>query len=195
MVAHLALGVVATTSAASVSPLWLVLGGLVLSSSLVVAVVGHIVASLRASAETRRAGYAEMSRVLISRVEFPYRIRRRTSDTPETLAQLSRIGSDIQERLAAQRTWVAGESRAVAKVLDHVCGVLDANLREAASDAWTHPPITDPSDMVLGGWGPGADARAPLELFRQATGFRFGVRRLVPGWAWRRWVMRGRSRR
>jgi hypothetical protein len=195
MVADVALGVVAAASAAPASPVWLVLGGLVLSSSLVVAVVGHIVASLRASAETRRAGYAEMSRVLISRVEFPYRIRRRTSDTPETLAELSRIGSDIQERLAAQRTWVAGESRAAAKVLDHVCGLLDADLRQAATDAWSHPPIAEPSEMVLGGWGPGAAARAPLELFRQATGFRFGVRRLVPGFVWRRWVMRGRSTR
>lgn len=193
MVAHLAVSFIAEVATLeSPAPLWIAPVGVVLSSSVVALVVGHVLNSLRASAEVRREGYAEMSRVLISRVEYPYRIRRRTSDSPDALAELSRIGSDIQERLAAQRTWVAGESRAVSKLLDGVCQSMDAQIGSAASDAWRRPAIAAPEDMVLGDWGPGAATREPLNQFRRATTFRFGYRRLIPGVLWKRWVTRGR---
>lgn len=169
---------------------WFSVAALVLGSSFLATIAGGVVGSVRSSAETRRKGYADMSGVLISRVEFPYRVRRRTSDSVETLAALSQVGSDIQERLAAQRAWVAGESKAMARVLDDVCGSIDPHIRTAAADAWCRPAITRPEDMVLGEWGPGASARISLDLFRRALAFRFGWRRLVPGFVWYRWVAR-----
>ena len=179
---------------AAATPSWLILVGLLLSSSVATSVVGNVLSSLRSGAEVRREGYAEMSRVLISRVEYPYRIRRRTSDSPEALAELSRMGSDIQERFAAQRTWVAAESREMSKVLDSVCESIDSQIGAAASEAWSQPAIASPHEMVLGAWGPGAAVRSPLTQFRRATTFRFGIRRLIPGFLWRCWVMSPRRR-
>jgi hypothetical protein len=188
---HLAVSLVAASAAMpSPTPFWFTLATFILGSSVVAALGNNVVSSLRAAAEVRREGYAETSRALISRVEFPYRIRRRTSDSPEVLADLSRIGSDIQERLAAQRTWVAGESRAMAAFLDQVCAAIDEHIRAASADAWSHPAITAPEHMILGDWGPGAAAATPLGQFRHAASFRFGLRRLVPAFVWRRWVTR-----
>jgi hypothetical protein len=163
---------------------------LALSSSVVGGLVSAGLGSLRSSADARREGYAETSRVLIARVEFAYRVRRRTSDDPEVLAELSRIGSDIQERLAARRAWVAGENRTMARILDDVCASVSAASGQWTSDAWTRAPVTAPEQMNLGDWGP-KTAEQELNRFRKATSFRFGLRRLVPSWFWRRRFVTG----
>lgn len=179
-----ALGVAAAATT-SATPSWTILVTLVLSSSVVGGLISAGLGSLRSSAEARREGYAETSRVLIARVEFAYRVRRRTSDDPAVLAELSRIGSDIQERLAAQRGWVAGESRTMAMILDDVCSNVSAESGQWTSDAWKCAPVTVPEQMNLGDWGQ-KSAEQALNRFRSATGYRFGVRRFVPPWVWRR---------
>lgn len=180
------LSVVAEAITTNPNPSWTQFIALFLGSSVVGGVITASLGSLRAAAEVRRAGYAETSRVLISRVEFPYRIRRRTSDSAEVLADLSRIGSDIQERLAGQRTWIASESWAMAALLDEVCAEIDEQIRAAAEDAWRQPPIASADQMNLGDWGPGQSCARSLAKFRRATTFRFGLRRLIPTFLWRR---------
>jgi hypothetical protein len=59
------------------------------------------IAGLRDAAAKRRDGYASAMKALVARTEFPYRVRRRSSDSPETLTALTQLGNDIQEQLAA----------------------------------------------------------------------------------------------
>lgn len=182
-----AFGVIAQAAAnvPTSSPSWGTLITVVLGSSLVSSLISFGLSGLRTSAEVRREGYAETSRVLIARVEFPYRVRRRTNDEPDTLAELSRKGSDIQERLAAQRTWVSAESRTMSRILDKICEEIAAEVGRCATDAWAHPAISRPEQMNLGDWGPRSTGEL-LDRFRRAAGYRFGWRRMLPPWIWGR---------
>ncbi|WP_344013609.1 hypothetical protein [Streptomyces thermospinosisporus] len=83
---------------------------LVLGSSVVAGALGHILTGLRAGATVRRDRYAAAVKVLVARIEYPYRIRRRTSDDPEVLSTLAITGHDLQETLAESRAWIATES-------------------------------------------------------------------------------------
>src|SRR4051812_7632402 len=77
------------------------LGSTVLGTFITTVMVG-----LRASATTRREGYAAAVQTLVSWWEYPYRIRRRTSDTAEILSKLAEHGHDLQEGLASHRAWI-----------------------------------------------------------------------------------------
>ena len=44
------------------------------------------------------------TRQLVAYAEYPYRIRRRTSDDPEELGRLAKLGHDIQEALRYYET-------------------------------------------------------------------------------------------
>lgn len=61
---------------------------LLLGSSVVGNIVTAVMTSLRASAEARRQRYAAAVELLAARIEYPYRVRRRTSNDPETLTKL-----------------------------------------------------------------------------------------------------------
>jgi hypothetical protein len=134
---------------------------------------------LRDSAAKRRDGYAIASKALLARSEFPYRVRCRTSDDPETLAGLTRLGNDIQEQLAATRVWISGESSRLADIYERALRDIDAKVSPATEDAWRQRPITQASEMNLGGWGPG-NQDDYIAAFGRAVRWRFGLRRLVP---------------
>jgi hypothetical protein len=125
------------------------------------------------------------------RVEYPYRIRRRVSDDAATLSALADRGHDIQEQLAACRTWVNAESPALGRMYDEVLAQLDAALAPAAREAWAKAPIGTGAGMALGGWGPG-DQWPHLKRLQHAITFRFGWRRVLPGW-FVRWKVGGAS--
>jgi hypothetical protein len=153
----------------------------VLGSSVLGGLLTATLGNVRAAAEGRRDGYARAVRTLIARVEYPYRIRRRVSDDGETLNALAERGHDIQEQLAACRTWVTAENRTVGLIYDDVLTELDVAVAPAARDAWAQPPISTGAEMALGGWGPG-DQWPHLRLLQHAITFRFGWRRVLPGW-------------
>jgi len=88
------------------SNLWLAVAVAALGSSVVAGLITNVMGNLRASAATRRDGYVNAVRVLIARAEYPYRVRRRVSDDPDVLAALASRGHDLQEQVAACRTWV-----------------------------------------------------------------------------------------
>lgn len=111
--------------------------------------------------------------------EYPYRIRRRTSDTPETLSALAALGHDLQEQLARHRAWVAAESRILIRVFDHALAEARTPVANACKDAWEHPPITAPAQMNLDGFGPG-DVNSVIQPLQCAVSYRFGWRRAMP---------------
>ncbi|MBD8057869.1 hypothetical protein IC607_02685 [Cellulomonas sp. JH27-2] len=162
---------------------WKTIAVAVLGSSAVAAFVTSVLDGMRSTSSTRRDGYAAVSTVLLRRVEFAFRIRRRAGDDPATLAALSALGSDIQEELARSKAWVAAESKYVQDVLLEVCRAIDAEVAPFCESAWGMPPVSQPTGMNLSGWGPTGHG-AQLEKLNRAVARRFGWRRAVPHRWW-----------
>lgn len=152
---------------------------LALGSSVLGGLITAGIAGLRDSAGKRREGYSLATRALVARAEYPYRVRRRTSDSSETLSALSQLGSDIQEQLVAARIWVSIESPRLGKIYLHTITELDATIFPATQDAWSLPPIACGNQMNLNGWGPG-NQHEHIAAFEHAVQWRFGLRRLIP---------------
>lgn len=152
-----------------------------LGSSVVANIVTAAMTSLRASAEIRRQRYAAAVKLLAERIEYPYRVRRRTDNEPQTLAKLADLGHDLQQRLAESRAWVAAENAVIGKVFEACVATLDGSFKEAAREAWEADPVTEPAQMNLNGFGLG-DQQPALASMQCALVYRFGWRRLTPNW-------------
>ncbi|MBT2508528.1 hypothetical protein J7I98_22085 [Streptomyces sp. ISL-98] len=152
---------------------------LALGSSVIAGALAHILTGLRAGATARRDRYATAVQLLVARTEYPYRVRRRTSDDPETLTTLTTTGHDLQERLAEVRAWISAESPPLSKVFDHCLTSLDTPFKQACADAWNAPPITTAAQMNLNGFGPGNQHHIITKM-EHALVYRFGIRRLLP---------------
>lgn len=157
----------------------------VLSSSVVAGVLAHILTGLRAGATIRRDRYAAAVKALVARIEYPYRIRRRTSDDPEALHALAAAGHDLQESLAETRAWIATESTVLSDVFEHCITSLDGPFKQACNDAWRAGPVTSPAEMNLGGFSMG-DHQQIITRMERALTYRFGYRRMIPAFLLRR---------
>jgi hypothetical protein len=177
----LAVGESAASSAGGSTNVGVVIALALLGSSVIAGLINTVLGSLHAAAASRREGYANAVRSLIARGEYPYRVRRRVSDEPDVLAALVGRGHDLQEQLAACRTWVASEHWSMVDLFDEALSEIDAAVKQATADAWNQPPITTATGMNLNGWGPG-DQWSHLVKFERAIARRFGWRRLWPRW-------------
>lgn len=164
----------------SIDASYIEIGTLVLGSSVIGGLITAAITGLRDSAAKRREGYAKAVKALVARVEYPYRVRRRTSDDPETLSDLVKLGHDIQEQLASARIWIHTENATVATIFEDAIASIDAAVGPATSDAWNQQPIKHASEMNLLGWGAGGQDQF-IKNFGHAVERRFGWRRLVPG--------------
>ncbi|MBW0110344.1 hypothetical protein I4I84_16595 [Pseudonocardia sp. KRD-182] len=165
--------------------MWVVIALTLLGSSVVAGLITNLLSNLRTAAGARRDGYVRAVTSLIARGEYPYRIRRRVSDDAEVLSSLVERGHDLQEQLAACRTWVASEHRVLGCLFEEALTNIDATVKQATSDAWNQAPISTAAGMNLGGWGPG-DQRRHVAKLECAIAFQFGWRRLVPSCLWSR---------
>lgn len=166
---------------------WLLVVISLLGSSVFAGVITSVLGNLRAAATARREGYANAVRSLIARGEYPYRVRRRVSDDAEVLSGLVERGHDLQEQLAACRTWVASEHRVVGALFEAALATIDGTVGPAIKDAWNQPPITAAAGMNLNGWGPG-DQWSHVAKLERAIAYRFGPRRLIPSRLWEHWI-------
>jgi hypothetical protein len=173
---------------------WPQLIGVLLGSGVVSALVSSWSTSLRSSAEHRRDGYAAAVEAVVAWSEYPYRIRRRTSDDPAALDKLAALGHDLQERRARTLAWVAGENRAVYAMFLANVRCLDQVVGPLAAEAWAAAPVIQPNSMVLNGWGPGPVAQDTVRRLNCLITYRFGWRRFigVAPWLLRRIVARFR---
>lgn len=162
---------------------------LALGSSVVAGALAHILTGLRAEAAARRDRYAGAVKLLVARIEYPYRIRRRTSDEPETLSALAATGHALQESLAEMRAWISAESPPLSEVFDNCLSALDSPFKQACAEAWDAPPITSPTQMNLSGFGPGQQQHV-ITRMEHALIYRFGLRRLLPAAVVRRQLRR-----
>lgn len=166
---------------------WVVVAITLLGSSVVAGLVTSVLGNLRAAATARREGYANAVRSLIARGEYPYRVRRRVSDEADVLSALVERGHDLQEQLAACRTWVASEHRVFGGLFEAALAEIDATVGPAIKDAWDNPPISSATGMNLNGWGPG-DQWPHVAKLERAIAYRFGWRRLVLSRLWSHWI-------
>jgi hypothetical protein len=165
---------VASTPGASV-PLWVVIlvGVAGAAATLAVAVMGRIAQER----SRRRDMYAEAVKVLIAWIEYPYQVRRRTSNDPKTLGGLADVGHRLQRDLAYYQTWLAADKPSLGKLYGDVVARIKERCGPPLCEAWSAEPVSEPSAMVLGEWGPG-DCSAEIDALRRAIVNRFGWRRL-----------------
>lgn len=168
-------------------PTWLTIVGSVvavlLSSSAVAAAFGAV----RAGAAERRREYTAAARALTAWAEYPWRIRRRTSDRPEVLAALADRGHDLQETLADREAWCAAEHEVMGQLIAHLRAQLSVPVRPAIEQAWAEGDLVSTgADMNLSEKFV-VDSRADelRACFSACAHERFGARRL-------RWDLRTR---
>lgn len=151
---------------------------LILGSTVLGALLTALSKNLRDAAVVRRDRYAAAVGHLAAWTEYPYRIRRRTSDDPETLTRLADLGHQLQIDSACHRGWIAGESTAVGNLYDVWLEHVQAAVTGPASQAWQEGPVIHAAGMVLNGFGPPSAAPA-VTAVEAAVAYRFGLRRLM----------------
>jgi hypothetical protein len=129
----------------------------------------------------RRDAYAGATEALVRWIEYPYRVRRRTSDDVETLDRLASLGHDLQEQLACHQTWVTTECAWVGDIYKQVLDGIRTPCKAALKEAWDAEPVTAGGGMNLNGFGPG-DLDAWVQVMNTAVGYRFGLGRI---WWWK----------
>lgn len=163
-------------------PAWLWLIGaaaaLMVSSGLVGQLLTSAIVRLRETAAVRRDKYSRAVELLTARIEYPYRIRRRTSDDPAAIAALAADGHRLQEQLAATRAWITTESSVVGEVFAQSLAGLDEPFKLACRQAWASPPVTSAAGMNLNGFGMGNQQQL-VDAVEHAAAYRFGIRRLL----------------
>ena len=130
----------------------------------------------------RRDRYAQAFQTLVSWIELPYRVRRRTSDDAEALRALAEVGHDLQERMACHQAWIATEHPALAARYSETRAVVTRAVAPALAEAWTLDPVSSPAGMNLGDWGPAHSCADAMASLQHAIEERFGLRRA------RRWL-------
>lgn len=126
----------------------------------------------------RRDLYSRAVRAVIAWVEYPYKIRRRTSNDPEVLAELAATGHRLQQDLAYFQTWLATDKSSLGILYGDVVRNVKMRCSAALDEAWSADPVDEPTDMVLNGWGP-QDCSAEIQRLQKGIGARFGWRRIV----------------
>ncbi len=162
---------------------WVVLLGLVLTSSVAAALVGKLIDRGSTHVDRLREGYAEAAKALAEWSNFPYRIERRVADDAETRKALAELGSDITDRLAYYSGWISADSPEMGEFYIRLVTRLRADVAEHVRYAWNQSPRSTGSEMnirkksadstpvrIISGW-------AYVQLFSTAVRYRFGWRR------------------
>ena len=142
------------------------------------AIVTLLVTRVSDAVNRRRDRYANAVATLVAWIELPYRVRRRTDDSPETLTALANHGHDLQEQLACHEAWIATENSDVAANYAEARRTIGAVVGDALREAWSSPAITTPAEMNLGEWGPATACAPSVAAVQTAIATRFGWQRL-----------------
>lgn len=143
-------------------------------ATLLVAVGG----ALAKERSRRREMYANAVRALIGWAEYPYQIRRRTSDNVDELARLRDCGHDLQQDLEYFSSVLSADKPFLGDLYTDVAARIKRRTGPWIQQAWESQPVTDPEAMNLNGWGP-HPPEAELRVLRQAIRNRFGWKRLA----------------
>lgn len=130
-----------------------------LTGAVVAAVVGALVSTLlarRKSLEEERARvrsvFAEAFRTVAAYKEFPYTIRRRRHDEPESeRVRISQAMSGVQAELSYYLAWTRAESESVGRCYAALVTEVRRVAGSACRDAWETTPITTDRAMNIKG--------------------------------------------
>lgn len=129
--------------------------------------------------ERRRTRYAKAVEGLIAWAEYPYRVARRTIDSPETLNELAAIGHTLQERLAFDQAWVSSENAHMGNLYSKVLSYVRGQVGPATLNAWQRQPVTSPHGMNIGDLSINqSQITALTRLLAAVSQNRFGWRRV-----------------
>lgn len=149
----------------------------------VLTTAGNLVLKRFDAADARRRDqYSAAVSALVAWSEFPYRVRRRVNDDPETVAALAALGHDLQERLACHEAWISTDSTRASKAFKKARADLASVVTESIKAAWDSTPVTAASQMNLGPWGPGAAAAPVIAELQGQFAKRFGPERFKTWW-------------
>ena len=162
-------------SVLATSSLWTVIA--IPSGAAVGAIVTMTLTCVNEATNRRRDRYAEAVQTLVAWTEYPYRVRRRTDDSPATLTALANHGHDLQERLALHEAWIATEHPAMAQTYAATRATLNRLVGPLISEAWDLSPTGTASAMNLRGWGPSDECREAIAKVQREIQNRFGFRR------------------
>lgn len=140
-------------------------------------VVGASLGRWAEATNRRRDHYAAAVEALVAWIEFPYRIRRRVSDSQEELSRLAGLGHDLQERLLRHATWISAEHAGLGDHYNTTLRRVKDEIGAASKEAWTTPPIARAEHMNLGPWGPSESCQPSIDDLQHAISWRFGFRR------------------
>lgn len=157
----------------------LIVAGISLVGIIITGFLGAVLGRWADAANRRRSQYSDAVATLSSWAEYPFRVRRRTSDDPTDLAALRDIGHDLQERMRCHQAWITTENTSVANAYKAVKAAICAAAGPALQDAWGHPPVTTAARMNLNGWGP-TKPDDHLDILEYVIASRFGYDRLMP---------------
>jgi len=113
------------------------------------AVVVYVLQVRETARERKRRMCADALADALAWLELPYRVRRRTDDSSEVLAQLAQRAHDLQERLLFHRSWLCMELPGAWQQYDDLVTAIKEATREPLQQAWAHPPVTEPTDMNI----------------------------------------------
>ena len=114
------------------------------------AVLIYVLNQRQAALERKRRACAEAISDALSWLELPYRIRRRTDDTHDTIRGLVERIHHIQERLLFHENWLRVEiPQTYPQYRDLVQEVKKA-AEPAMQDAWKSSPVNSASAMNIG---------------------------------------------
>lgn len=116
--------------------------------------VTYIVQHRYDARKLRREGYGEAVAALYAWYEYPFQIRRRLSDSEETLDRLIQIGNKNQQRIARSLAWMALDSIVSYIRYQELVEKVKEGVAKHIQEAWSVSFIQRPEDINLGSWGP-----------------------------------------
>lgn len=156
--------------------------------SLMASAVAWVMSTYRAACDRRRGQYADAADLLAAWAEYPYRIRRRTSDGAATLTQLADIGHALQERTASVQSLLTSDRPVIAERFTEALTRAKLGDGISVNEAWLAPPATTPAAMNLGLPPDAGSAERSRRQFMLAATFGVGWRRFVPAYRVRQHV-------
>ena len=103
-----------------------------------------------AARERKRKMCAQALGDALAWLELPYRVRRRTSDTAQTLAGLAAHAHDLQEKLLFHSSWLCIELPDIGRRYNELLVLLKNSASEPLREAWNTPATATPQDMNVG---------------------------------------------
>ncbi|HZB41474.1 MAG TPA: hypothetical protein VE487_10935 [Ilumatobacter sp.] len=147
------------------------------AASVLVVVVGALLASGSARKSTRAARYAAMVATLAAWAEMPYRIRRRAPGDDAAQQVVERM-HQLQESAVLDNAELAAECPWLAKRYEHTLNEIRTGTAPFIRQAWDNQPEPNGGGAELAEWGP-VGLHDPVIKWRTELRWRYGGRRLI----------------